>query len=482
MFDGFNGTIFAYGQTSSGKTFTMEGVVSDDRLKGIIPRMMDCVFEKIQQAPANMEFVIKCSMVEIYMERIQDLLDPRKNNLQVKGGAIQDCTEQYISAKKEMEEAMKLGSKNRQVAATGMNDKSSRSHSLFILSIIKKDKNDDSTKTGTLRLILGRLYLVDLAGSESVQKTGCVGVQFDEAKTINKSLSALGNVIKMLTESSTHIPYRDSKLTRILEESLGGNSLTVLIITCSMSSFNAAETLSTLRFGNRAKKIKNKPVANMERSSKKLMQLLSEAEERIKRQVAAFGYINKRLVVLKDTEFKSLLSEIHEIYKMIKDNNAQGLYNLLKNGYTEELKETSECKEEQNIRVVSNEKLDKENNYLKQKLTQSTEKLLKLSIELADSKKSLEILKDEKIDLEAELKVKNNEISELNDRLKLLKVKSKVEANNNLKALAQVELKLENLSFLYNQKNKAIEQVCKALDRILFDEQLTNINSSAVIL
>lgn len=324
--------------------------------------------------------------------------------------------------------------------------------------------------------------MVDLAGSESVQKTGCVGVQFDEAKMINKSLSALGNVIKALTESSSHIPYRDSKLTRILEESLGGNSLTVLIITCSMSSFNALETLSTLRFGSRAKKIKNKPIANTERSSKKLMQLLNESEERIKRQVEVFGYISKRLIVLKDTEFKIITDEIHEIFKMIKSNNVQALYNLLKNGYTEELKETNEYKEEQSVRIVTDDKLDKEKNYLKQKLAQSTEKLLKLSIELADSKKAFETLKDEKIDLESEMKAKNNEIAELNDKLKLLEVKSKVEANKNLKALTQTELKLENFSFLYNQKNKAIEQLCKALDRILFDEQLTSINSSTVML
>ena len=126
----------------------MEGIVNNEKLKGIIPRMMDCVFDKIQKAPANMEFLIKCSMLEIYMERIQDLLDPKKNNLQVKGGAIQDCTEQYVSSKKEMEDIMALGSNNRQVAATGMNDKSSRSHSMFVLSIVKKDRNDDSTKIG----------------------------------------------------------------------------------------------------------------------------------------------------------------------------------------------------------------------------------------------------------------------------------------------------------------------------------------------
>ena len=165
-----------------------------------------------------------------------------------------------------------------------------------------------------------------MAGSESVQKTGCVGVQFDEAKMINKSLSALGNVIKALTEASTHIPYRDSKLTRILQESLGGNSLTVLIITCSMSSFNATETLSTLRFGSRAKKIKNKPIANLERSPKKLMELLDQAEEKIKRQIEVLSYITRKITEnYKETNFAK---ETTEIFKMVSENNVQELYKI----------------------------------------------------------------------------------------------------------------------------------------------------------
>lgn len=320
-----------------------------------------------------------------------------------------------------------------------------------------------------------------MAGSESIQKTGCVGTQLDEAKMINKSLSALGNVIKALTESSSHVPYRDSKLTRILEESLGGNSLTVLVITCSMSSFNAAETLSTLRFGSRAKRIKNKPVANTERSAKKLMLMLGEAEERVKRQVEVFAYVSRRVGEgLKETEYKGIAEEVHEVFKMVKGNNVQGLYNLLKNGYTAKLK--GSCNEEaiENVKLVSKDSSDKEKTYLKQKLSQSTEKLLKLSIELADAKKAVEKLKDEKIDLEAELKARNNDLSELSDRIKLLEIKRKVEANKSLKELTQVELKLENFSFLYNQKSKDIEQLCKSLDRILFDEQLTNISSDAV--
>ena len=472
----------------------MEGAVADEKLKGIIPRMMDWVFAKIQQAPENMEFLIKCSVLEIYLEKIQDLLDTRKSNLQVKGGIIQDCTEQYVSSKKEMQELMQVGTNNRQVAATGMNDKSSRSHSMFVLSIIKKDKADDSSKTG-------RLYLVDLAGSESVQKTGCVGLQFEEAKMINKSLSALGNVIKALTESGSHIPYRDSKLTRLLEESLGGNSLTVLIITCSMSSYNAAETLSTLRFGSRAKKIKNKPTVNVERSPKKLMLLLDEAEEKVKRLTEVIHHLHRCITgVLKDsTTQNEFLCELNELVKKVNSNDAKGLYKLLQNGYVAELKEAVTAKpvplvyeaaahgvgESANTvavpttatTITSN---DKEKAYLKEKLSQSSEKLLKLCIELSEAKKLLETTKEEKRELETEFKVKAKEISELSDRLKLSEIHGKLQVEEYIQALTQLEIAVENISYIYQQRSRDLEQLCKSLDRTLFDEGLASINLSQI--
>lgn len=151
---------------------------------------------------------------------------------------------------------MDTGSQNRKVAFTGMNQRSSRSHSLFIIHLYQKNLKKDSTKQS-------KLYFVDLAGSEKVGKTNVQGQQLEEAKNINKSLSSLGNVINALTsQKKEHIPYRDSKLTRILQESLGGNSRTTLIINCSMCTYNDRQTLSTLRFGYRAKSIKNKPKMN----------------------------------------------------------------------------------------------------------------------------------------------------------------------------------------------------------------------------
>ena len=155
-------------------------------------------------------------------------------------------------------ELMKYGIENREVGATVMNAGSSRSHSIFIFIITQTDKQTYSAKTG-------KLYLVDLAGSEKVAKTQAEGKRLNEAKNINKSLSALGNVINALTDGkSSHIPYRDSKLTRLLSEALGGNSKTSLIVTCSPSTYNDIETLSSLRFGSRAKKIQNSAKINKE--------------------------------------------------------------------------------------------------------------------------------------------------------------------------------------------------------------------------
>ena len=167
---------------------------------------------------------------------------------------------------------MRLGTSNRSVAATLMNAEQSRSHSIFILTVTQSNLEDMSCKTG-------KLYLVDLAGSEKVDKTGATGQTLEEAKNINKSLTTLGKVITALTDKkATHIPYRESKLTRILQESLGGNSRTALIITCSPHPYNESETLSTLRFGTRARNIKNQPKVNREYTIPELKRMLEKAE------------------------------------------------------------------------------------------------------------------------------------------------------------------------------------------------------------
>jgi kinesin family protein 5 len=177
-------------------------------------------------------------------------------------------TESYVGSEEEVYQILKAGNENRAIAATAMNKESSRSHSVFVMQLEQKNLADFSSKTG-------KIYLVDLAGSERISKTGAEGNTLTEAQNINKSLTALGQVINALTDGkSTHVPYRDSKLTRLLQESLGGNSKTSLIITCSPSAFNEEETRSTLRFGQRAKQIKNKAKVNKEFSIQELRHML----------------------------------------------------------------------------------------------------------------------------------------------------------------------------------------------------------------
>ncbi|KAG7376955.1 hypothetical protein PHYPSEUDO_012380 [Phytophthora pseudosyringae] len=294
---GYNATIFAYGQTSSGKTYTMEGAnIDHPELQGIIPRTATEIFTNVMNADENIEFIVKVSYIEIYMERIRDLLDPYKSkvNLQVREDAqrgifVEGMTEMCVTSDEELLAAMRAGAANRAVAATGMNEGSSRSHSVFMVTLYQRNLENQATKAG-------KLYLVDLAGSEMVRKTGATGRQLEEAKTINKSLSALGMVINALTDSHiTHVPYRDSKLTRVLQESLGGNSRTNLIINVSPSSFNASETISTLRFGMRAKSIKNKAVVNEQRSVAEYEALLAAADKKMAKQQTYIIALEARL-------------------------------------------------------------------------------------------------------------------------------------------------------------------------------------------
>jgi kinesin family protein 5 len=281
ILNGYNGTVFAYGQTGAGKSYTMMGTSIDDKEgRGVIPRIVEQIFESILSSPLNIEYTVRVSYMEIYMERIRDLLQPQNDNLPVheeknRGVYVKGLLEIYVSSVQEVYEVMRRGGNARAVAATNMNQESSRSHSIFVITITQKNVETGSAKSG-------QLFLVDLAGSEKVGKTGATGQTLEEAKKINKSLSALGMVINSLTDGkSSHIPYRDSKLTRILQESLGGNSRTTLIVNCSPSSYNDAETLSTLRFGMRAKSIKNKAKVNAELSPAELKAMLGKAKTQV---------------------------------------------------------------------------------------------------------------------------------------------------------------------------------------------------------
>uniref|UniRef100_A0A4W5KX90 Kinesin-like protein n=1 Tax=Hucho hucho TaxID=62062 RepID=A0A4W5KX90_9TELE len=257
VLEGYNGTIFAFGQTSSGKTHTMEGSLHDPDGMGIIPRIVQDIFNYIYSMDENLEFHIK-----VWSTSTTQLASITKNNLSVHEDKnrvpyVKGCTERFVCSPEEVMDTIDEGKSNRHVAVTNMNEHSSRSHSIFQINV--KQEN-----TATEQKLSGKLYLVDLAGSEKVGKTGAEGAVLEEAKNINKSLSALGNVISALAEGSTYVPYRDSKMTRILQDSLGGNCRTTMVICASPSAYNEAETKSTLMFGQRAKTIKNTVCLNVE--------------------------------------------------------------------------------------------------------------------------------------------------------------------------------------------------------------------------
>ncbi|KAL7864641.1 hypothetical protein AOLI_G00160610 [Acnodon oligacanthus] len=283
---GFNGTIFAYGQTGTGKTYTMEGVRNDPERRGVIPNSFEHIFTHISRSQ-NQQYLVRASYLEIYQEEIRDLLSrDQSRRLELKerpdtGVYVKDLSSFVTKSVREIEHVMNVGNQNRSVGATNMNEHSSRSHAIFVITIECSELGPD----GENHIRVGKLNLVDLAGSERQTKTGAQGERLKEATKINLSLSALGNVISALVDGkSTHIPYRDSKLTRLLQDSLGGNARTVMVANIGPASYNVEETLTTLRYSNRAKNIKNKPRIN-EDPKDALLREFQEEIARLKEQL-----------------------------------------------------------------------------------------------------------------------------------------------------------------------------------------------------
>jgi len=283
LLDGYNGTIFAYGQTGSGKTHCMFGSVQDilyqTENRGVLPRAAEHVFAHIREGAEDVEFVLKCSLFEVYREQLRDLLDPSNVNLKVKetprhGVYVNGLTQEFVAHENDVWELLRLGCRSRSVAATRLNQQSSRSHVIFSLTCEQRLADDTKKR--------GKLNLVDLAGSEKVWKSSSSGVTLEEAKNINRSLSALGNVINALAERRPHVPYRDSKLTRILQETLGGNCKTALIVTCSQQRRHLDESLSSLNFATRAKSICNHVKMNFVYSAEQLMGFVERLQQELK--------------------------------------------------------------------------------------------------------------------------------------------------------------------------------------------------------
>uniref|UniRef100_A0A7N5ZZG6 Kinesin family member 13Ba n=1 Tax=Anabas testudineus TaxID=64144 RepID=A0A7N5ZZG6_ANATE len=286
-FQGYNACIFAYGQTGSGKSYTMMG--SGDQ-PGLIPRLCSALFERTQKEQREEEsFTVEVSYMEIYNEKVRDLLDPKggRQTLRVRehkvlGPYVDGLSRLAVASYKDIESLMSEGNKSRTVAATNMNEESSRSHAVFniILTHTLKD-----LQSGTSGEKVSRLSLVDLAGSERAAKTGAAGERLKEGSNINKSLTTLGLVISALAEQGSaknktkFVPYRDSVLTWLLKDCLGGNSRTAMVATVSPAADNYDETLSTLRYADRAKNIVNHAVVNEDPNARIIRELREEVEK-----------------------------------------------------------------------------------------------------------------------------------------------------------------------------------------------------------
>lgn len=294
VIDGFNGVIFAYGQTGSGKTHTMQG--SGDDI-GIVPMLNAEIFEMLEAKHKELggESLVTVSYLEIYNEVIRDLLNPSDKQLKIRehpklGIYVEHLAELVVNNAEEISTFLDQGNNVKQVAATQMNERSSRSHCCFIVTIKQRKVEELESEKGKITretTLNASINLVDLAGSERADKTGAEGSRLKEGAAINLSLSTLGQVINMLAEGGKgHIPYRNSKLTRVLQQALGGNARTVMVAAISPADNNYSETLSTLQYASRASKIQNKTVRN-EDINQRMIRELREEVERLRAQMAA---------------------------------------------------------------------------------------------------------------------------------------------------------------------------------------------------
>ncbi|CAD8056087.1 unnamed protein product [Paramecium sonneborni] len=456
VLEGYNGTIFAYGQTGTGKTHTMEGKDDPPTLRGIIPRTFDHIFERIENMAKNKQFLVKVSFLELYNEEIRDLLSKNiKNKLEIRenpdtGVYIKDLSKFMIESPQEMREKLLHGRENRAVGATAMNQDSSRSHSLFQIIV-----ETNEMIQGQSHVTVGKLNLVDLAGSERQSKTHATGDRLKEAININQSLTTLGNVISALVDNkSQHIPYRDSKLTRLLQDSLGGNTKTVMIANIGPADYNYDETISTLRYAHRAKQIKNEPKINEDPKDAQIRQFQEEILK-LKQQLEASieggggGMMNpgqevlvQKVVKVKNVdkikEAENIIErEKEELRKKIEEERRK--IDQQKNLGEEEkmklLKQLQEKEEQANNARETQQKLIKTIQKMEQKLVighteveeaRRKEKELEEARKLIEkekaeaAKRSLELQKKEEFNLE--LQTKYNSIKEeLEDKTRRIK-------------------------------------------------------------
>ncbi|KAM6462918.1 kinesin-like protein KIF3C isoform 2-T2 [Liasis olivaceus] len=414
VLQGFNGTIFAYGQTGTGKTYTMQGIWADPEKRGVIPISFEHIFTHISRSQ-NQQYLVRASYLEIYQEEIRDLLaKDQSKKMELKenpetGVYIKDLSSFVTKNVKEIEHVMNLGNQTRSVGSTNMNEYSSRSHAIFVITVECSETGPD----GEDHIRVGKLNLVDLAGSERQSKMGAQGERPKEASKINLSLSALGNVISALVDGkSTHIPYRDSKLTRLLQDSLGGNAKTIMVATLGPASHSYDETLSTLRFANRAKNIKNKPRVN-EDPKDTLLREFQEEIIRLKAQLEKRGMLSKKRR-RNSRRKKTMDGEGTPEAEEAEDHEDGGLEKNMKNY----LKEQKERLEEEKAAIQDDHSLVSEE---KQKLLEEKEKMIE---ELRKEQEATELLATKYKAMESKLLIGGRNIMDhTNEQQKMLELK-----------------------------------------------------------
>ena len=428
VLSGYNGTIFAYGQTGSGKTYTMVGEFDNPSIKGIIPRSFDYIFDRIKQIQKedpSSKYNISISFIQIYLEMIQDLFEP-SNQVRIRedperGVFLDNCLWIKVKNTNDCCEAFKKGEKNRITECTRMNAHSSRSHALLIARI---ERNFIDEKSNEHIMTQGHLYLVDLAGSERVTKTNAREMRLEEAKKINYSLLILGNCIQSLTSpNSKFVSYRDSKLTRILQESLGGNAKTSLIVTISPSGYNSEETLSALNFGLRAMKVQNKPVINRAQDYQAMCFKLQEEYDKLMEQ-----YSKLRI------EYDKVCDENEKL------KSGEMFLNMQKNNIKQQIKNNS----------ISHEDMEK----IKKKFEKDMANLEMYYNKVLKNKEeeNMQIMKD----IDNTLIKKDNKIQNLSNKI------------------IEYEQKLKNIIETNSDLNKEIEDLQKTCNDMLLEKEQFN--------
>ena len=468
VLEGYNSTIFCYGQTGTGKTYTMEGFTYESKNpnRGIIQRTIQDIFNYIETtSDENTKFIIRASFLQIYNENISDLLKSDKKNLQIredkkKGIYVDLLSEWAVRSPLDLYALLRRGGGGRATSSTYMNDVSSRSHAVFQITV-EQMTTDIELKENKAQIKVGKLNLVDLAGSERIRITGTRGQQLEESKKINKSLSCLGNVINALTDKKgkNYIPYRDSKLTRLLQDSLGGNCKTTMIATISPSEDAFSESLSTLYFAQRAKKIKNRPIINEDVNNRALIR---KYENELKNLRSELELKNK---MLKNNGLVMQLQEEKEQALMDKDNAIKELEKASRQFLIER---EEKLKLEKKIQMMSEQMITGGHKQIEE--TPQFQNALKNQLKLYENK-IIEIEK-QRAQLEED-KAENQEYKEILLQQKNIMNELSFKLNERDEKIAQLLLDVEN-----SEKNeKILQNRVQILEKILTEKKIPfNIN------